>query len=46
MKWTEFEAKQWIVKVNSGKEKYGLKYCSACDFLKITISSAKLMKRV
>ena len=44
MKWTEAEAKQWIMKVNLGKEKYGLKYCSACDFLKITTYSAKLMK--
>ena len=42
--WNEHTAKQWILSVNLGKEKYGLKYCSACDFLKITTSTAKLMK--
>ena len=43
-KWTDTEAKQWIIKVNLGKEKYGLKYCSACDFLKIKTTLAKLIK--
>ena len=42
--WTDSSARQWIIKVNSRKESFGLKYCSACDFLKITVSYAKSMK--
>lgn len=34
-KWTHAEATAYVSKVNAGKEKTGLKYLSACDFLKI-----------
>lgn len=44
-KWTEFSAKEWISKVNSGKEKYGLTFCSACDFLKVSASTQITSKR-
>lgn len=36
-KWTYAEALEWVKKVNAGKEKTGLKYLSACDFLKIRV---------
>lgn len=37
-KWTYAEALEWVNKVNKGKEKTGLKYLSACDFLKIRVA--------
>lgn len=37
-KWTYAEAREWVNKVNAGKEKTGLKYLSACDFLKIPVA--------
>lgn len=32
-KWTNESAKEYIEKVEAGKEKKGLKYCSAKDYL-------------
>lgn len=32
-KWTVEEAKNYIMKVQKGKQQSGLKYCSAIDFL-------------
>lgn len=30
--WTVVSALDWIGRVEDGKEKRGLKYCSACEF--------------
>jgi hypothetical protein len=40
--WTKETAKAWIMAVNSGKEKMGLKFCSACDFLGLTVEQSKV----
>ena len=42
--WTEPSAMAWITKVNSGKEKFGLSFCSACDYLKISVGIAREVK--
>ena len=42
--WTKESALKWIKKVNSDKEKFGLKYISACNFLKIPVFVAKNLK--
>ena len=34
--WTEASAKEWVSNVKAGKNAYGLKFCSACDFLKVS----------
>lgn len=33
-KWTVTAARDWIKRVDNGKEKMGLKYCSAKSFLR------------
>ena len=40
-KWTKETAKAWINAVNSGREKMGLKFCGACDFLGLTVAQAR-----
>lgn len=42
-KWTHESAIEWICKVNRGKEKYGLKYASACQYLRIAPAAAALL---
>lgn len=42
--WTEASAKGWIAKVNTNKEKFGLSFCSACDYLKVSVSIAREKK--
>jgi len=42
--WTETTAKTWISKVNAGKEKFGLTFCSACDYLKVSVSNSREVK--
>lgn len=44
MNWTKETARKYIQKVNKGKTEFGLKYLSACDYLKISIPVAKLTK--
>jgi len=42
--WTKESAKAWISQVNMGREKFGLKYCSACDFLGINVNTSRSSK--
>lgn len=42
--WTHASAVDWICKVNRGVEKYGLKYVSACHYLKISPAAATMFK--
>lgn len=42
--WTQEKATNHICKVNRGRLRMGLSYCSACDFLHITIDYAAKMK--
>lgn len=42
--WTQERATRHICAVNRGREKYGLSYISACDFLHISLAYAKNMK--
>lgn len=45
MNWTKETATDYIKRVNKGRCEFGLKYISACDFLRITIPVAKGMGR-
>lgn len=37
--WTDYEAKKHIADVNRGRIPFGLTFCSACDYLKIKVST-------
>lgn len=41
-KWTYGGARKHIADANQGRIPFGLTYCSACDFLKIRVSHAKI----
>lgn len=45
MNWTKESAENYIKKVNKGKCEFGLKYLSACDFLRISIPVAKSRRK-
>jgi hypothetical protein len=39
-RWTQETAHNYIRRVNSGKIPFGITFCSACDFLKISVKIA------
>jgi len=43
-KWTKKEAKKYIHMVNRMMILYGLTFCSACDFLGISVNTTKAYK--
>ena len=45
MNWTKESAQNYIKKVNKGQCEFGLKYLSACDFLRIPIPVAKSKRK-